>query len=284
MNKVTVLMPVFNCAKHLNSSILSILGQTFRDFQFLIIDDGSEDGGQDIIRTFQDPRIRLIQNQSNLGVAATLNKGFTLSESEYIVRMDADDVSKSNRLACQIETMEKDAGLDICGSWVKMISDNEKSQVIRYPTESSAVKSYILFNNPLAHPAVILRKRSLDRHGLRYDERIGAGQDYEFWSRCSEYCCIQNIPKVLLLWRRHSQGVTNRESEKSNNTAMSVQKDELMKLGITCDARGLKEHRKIGQRYETRSIRQLEDALAWFNRIITANNVSKQYDTKASFR
>lgn len=281
MNKVTVLMPVLNCAKHLNSSVRSILEQTFQDFQFLIIDDGSEDGGQDVIRRFQDPRIRLIQNESNLGVAATLNKGLALSASEYIVRMDADDVSKSNRLACQVEIMEKDAGLDICGSWVKMISDNEKSQVIRYPTKSSAIKAYILFNNPLAHPAVILRKSSLDRHGLRYDERIGAGQDYEFWSRCSEFCCIQNIPKVLLLWHRHSQGVTNRESEKSNKAAMTVQKHELMKLGITCDARKLEEHREIGQRCGMQSIRQLEDALAWLNRIITANNVSKQYDEKS---
>ena len=274
-------MPVFNCAKYLSSSIRSILRQTFRDFQLVIIDDGSEDGGQDIIRGFQDPRIQLIQNQSNLGVAATLNKGLALSESEYIVRMDADDISKNNRLTCQLEAMEKDAGLDICGSWVKMITDNERSQVIRYPTKSSAIKPYILFNNPLAHPAVILRKSSLDRHDLRYDERIGAGQDYEFWSRCSDSCCIRNIPEVLLYWHRHSQGVTNRESGKSNNTAMSVQKRELIKLGITCDARRLKEHRKIGQCYNTQSIEQLEDALIWLNRIIIANNLRKQYDEKS---
>ena len=284
MPKVTVLMPVLNSSQYLHSSIRSILGQTFKDFQFLIIDDGSQDGSQDIVRSFQDPRILLVQNESNLGVAATLNKGLALSKTKYIARMDADDISKATRIACQVEMMEREADLDICGSWVRMIDDDGKGQVIRYPTESAIIKSYLLFNNPLAHPSVILRKNSLLRHSLSYDERIGAGQDYEFWSRCAEFCCIKNIPKSLVLWRRHSQGVTNKDFQKSNDTALLVQNRELAKLGLDCDERCLEEHRRIGNGSGMKSCQDLEGALSWLNSIIKLNRSKQQYDEESLLR
>ena len=273
-------MPVFNSAKYLHASIRSILDQTFSDFQFLIIDDGSLDGGQEIVKSFQDPRIHLVQNEFNLGVAATLNKGLALSKTKYIVRMDADDVSISTRLARQLEMMERDTDLDICGSWVRTIEADRKSQIIRYPTEPTTIQSYFLFNNPLAHPSVILRRSSLQRHSLCYDERIGAGQDYEFWSRCAEFCRIKNIPEPLVLWRRHSQGETEKNFRKSNNTALLVQKRELGKLGIDCDGRCLEEHRRIGSGRGMKSCQEVEKALSWLSHLIQLNRCQQQYDAE----
>jgi len=280
VTKLTVLMPVLNSAEHLHSSIRSILKQTFQDFQFLIIDDGSQDGGQDIVRSFRDSRIRLVQNESNLGVAATLNKGLSLSATDYIARMDADDVSKTFRLASQVELMEKESDLDICGSWVRTIDVGGRGHVIRYPTESSTIHSYLLFNNPLAHPAIMLRKSSMTHHGLSYDERIGAGQDYEFWSRCAQFCRIKNIPKVLLLWRRHSQGVTNRDLQKSDNTALLVQKRELLRLGLDCGEKILKQHQNIGRGSGMESNQELAEALSWLNTLIKLNRKKKHYNEK----
>lgn len=281
MPKVTVLMPVLDSSTYLHASIISILNQSYRDFQFLIIDDGSRDGGQDIVRSFDDPRIRFLQNDSNQGVAATLNKGMALAESKYIVRMDADDVSQRQRLAIQVEKMERDHELDICGSWVRMIDEGGKGQVIRYPTQARLIKPYILFNNPLAHPSVIMRKSTLLRNGLRYDEGVGAGQDYEFWARCVECCRIKNIPKPLLLWRRHHQGVTVKDSGNSNATALLVQRQALLRLGVDCDSGDLEGHRSIGQSRGKTSRHKLEEALSWLTRILVLNRSSQRYEPAA---
>src|SRR3990170_6879460 len=108
MPTLTVLMPVYNAGNYLHEAIESILSQTFRDFEFLIIDDASTDSSVDIIESFQDPRIRLVKNDINMGITATLNKGIELSTTELIARMDADDISYVDRLQKQYEYFKKD--------------------------------------------------------------------------------------------------------------------------------------------------------------------------------
>jgi len=107
MPKVTVLMPVYNAEKYLKEAIGSILGQSFSDFEFLIINDGSTDSSVKIIKSYDDPRIRFIANEKNLGVIPTLNKGFALAQGEFIARMDADDISLPKRLELQADFMDK---------------------------------------------------------------------------------------------------------------------------------------------------------------------------------
>ena len=116
MPKVTVLMPMRNVRAYVGDAVRSILEQTFKDFELLVMDDGSTDGSGDLARSFDDPRIRVISGVSSRGVAAVLNRGLDLAQGEYIVRMDADDVSRPCRVAHQLTFMEAHPSVGICGS------------------------------------------------------------------------------------------------------------------------------------------------------------------------
>ena len=122
--KATVLMPVFNGEKHLNEAINSILSQSFQDFEFLIIDDGSTDHSKKIIRSYQDKRIRFIENDRNLQLSRTLNRGIQLAKGEYILRMDADDISFPNRLEKQIQFMDQNLEIIASGSSLKLMGES----------------------------------------------------------------------------------------------------------------------------------------------------------------
>ena len=113
--KVTVLMPVYNCEKYLRESIESILNQTFKDFEFLIINDGSSDKSAEIVESYNDNRINFVQNEKNIGLAASLNRGLDIAKGEYIARMDADDISLPERLEKQVRFMETNPQIGICG-------------------------------------------------------------------------------------------------------------------------------------------------------------------------
>jgi len=114
--KVTVLMPVYNGEKYLNEAIDSILGQTFKDFKFLIINDGSTDGTADILKSYKDSRIKVTNNEKNIGLTKSLNKGLKMAKSEYIARMDADDISLPTRLQKQVEFMDSHPKVGVCGT------------------------------------------------------------------------------------------------------------------------------------------------------------------------
>ena len=145
---VTVLMPVYNGEKYLKEAIESILNQTFKDFEFLIINDGSTDNSVKIIQSFNDLRIRLIHNESNIGLIKTLNKGLKLSNGKYIARMDCDDVSLPKRLSVQINFMEKHPEIGVCGSWVKIIGLEQKF-INKYPQKHEEARHIFYLTRPL---------------------------------------------------------------------------------------------------------------------------------------
>lgn len=265
-------MPVYNSETYLAQAMRSILNQTFRDFEFLIIDDGSGDGSVEIVKTISDNRVRLLHNGQRLGVAATLNKGLELAGSEYVARMDADDISEPDRLMRQFEFMERAPEVGVSGSWVRMFADGARGHLIRYPLDADTIRAYILFNNPLAHPVVMMRREMLQERDLRYDSLCGAGQDYELWSRCLPHVAVRNIGRSLLSWRLNREGVTQKDNSGSNRTALSVQRRELAKLGIDADDETLRRHRSIGRGEGAVSAADLEDGLQWLEMIVRTND------------
>lgn len=277
MAKITVLMPVYNSEAYLAAAMQSVLNQSFADFEFLIIDDGSVDGSVEIVKTFADNRVSLLHNGQRLGVAATLNKGLELAGSEYVARMDADDISEPDRLMRQFEFMERSPEIGVSGSWVRMFADGERGHLIRYPLEADTIRAYILFNNPLAHPVVMMRRGMLQERGLRYDSLCGAGQDYELWSRCLPRVAVRNIGRPLLSWRVNKEGVTQKDNSGSNRTALSVQRRELAKIGIDADDEALRRHRSIGRGEGAASPTDLEDGLQWLEMIVRTNGRMQCY-------
>jgi glycosyltransferase involved in cell wall biosynthesis len=194
---VTVLMPVYNGEKYLKEAIESILDQTYQNLDFLIMNDGSTDNSLSIIESYEDPRIRVITNETNLKLIATLNKGLQLAKGKYVARMDCDDISVSNRIEKQIEFMENNPEVGICGAWVTTIGE-KTGYVWKYDLEYDDIKATLLFKSAFAHPTVMMRTSLLREHNLYYDENFVHAEDYEFWQRCSNSFPVRNIPLILL--------------------------------------------------------------------------------------
>jgi glycosyltransferase involved in cell wall biosynthesis len=228
---VSVLMPVYNGERYLREAIDSILKQTYTVFEFLIINDGSTDKSVDIIQSYSDPRIRLLHNEGNLKLITTLNRGLELAQGKYIARMDCDDISLPERLKEQVEFMEKNEHIGVCGTWVKTLILG-LSLSVRYPTEPEEIKAQMLFRTAIAHPTVMMRTSLVKQYRLQYSSKYLHAEDYELWSRCSLLFPLANIPKFLLKYRIHHGGVSQKQRDTQNQTVKQIYKDSFARLGI----------------------------------------------------
>jgi len=176
---VTVLMPVYNAEPYLKEAIESILHQTYSDFEFLIINDGSTDSSKDIILSYHDSRIRYIENESNMKLIATLNKGIGLAKGKYIVRMDADDISLPERLKLLYGFMESHPNVGLCGSWFENFSKKGNTGSVKYTTDDSTIRLKQLHQIHLSHGTCIFRTDALKKHQLCFNPEYIHAEDYE---------------------------------------------------------------------------------------------------------
>lgn len=284
MPEISVLLPVYNSARFLGEALGSILGQTWRDFECIVIDDGSTDDSREIVRRYRDPRIVFVQNPENLGVARTLNRGMEMARGRYVVRMDADDISRRDRFFVQQRFLEQNPAAGVCGSWVRTRREKGRGHVLRFPADPTTVQAYTLFNNPLAHPAVMWRADMFRTYGLRYDESFAAGQDYELWSRCVRCFPVHNLSKTLLDWRLHEKGVTHRCFDESNAAAMAVQRRELEELGLPPSEEQLLFHRRTGNSCGVSTPGELRRSREWLCALVAQNSKVGRYDHQGMLR
>jgi glycosyltransferase involved in cell wall biosynthesis len=225
-------MPVYNGEKYLREAIDSILNQTFTDFEFLIIDDGSNDKSSKIIEAYakKDPRIRFLSNSSNLGLINTLNKGIAEAKANYIARMDADDIALPNRLEKQIQFLHKNPEVSVLGTNMTLIDENSNfiKEVI-LPPESLLIKWSLHFFCPLAHPTVICRRSMLLEIG-GYNEDFKNIEDYELWLRASVKYKFYNLNESLLCYRLHSSSVSILFREQQNKAFLSMATEQISSL------------------------------------------------------
>ncbi|MBN2098587.1 MAG: glycosyltransferase family 2 protein [Dehalococcoidia bacterium] len=200
--KVSVVMPVYNGEKHLAEAVESILRQTFRDFEFIIIDDGSTDGSPDILRRYQkeDDRVRVYQ-QENRGCVAASNRGCQLARGEYVARMDHDDVSLPQRLAKQVSYLEAHPEIGVLGTWIQEIDSRGLKREIRPKLTKPRVVAWgLCFESCLPNPTVMMQRAVIERIGF-YGTEVPYADDYDLWVRASSVTQLANIPEVLLLYR-----------------------------------------------------------------------------------
>ena len=202
---VSVLMPVYNGARYLRASIESVLGQTFTDFEFLIVDDGSTDRTQDIIRGYEDPRIRLVNNDQNTGLAKSLNRGLRLARGGLIARHDADDVSMPFRLETQHRFLVAHPEIALLGAQASLIDQNGHTifDHTSMPLDSLSIRWQLMFGNPILHPSVMFRRSVVLQDLGGYDEQYQLSEDYDLWSRLAQQYEVANLPDVLIAYRRH---------------------------------------------------------------------------------
>jgi len=211
--KISVVMTVFNGGRFLREAVDSILNQTLGDFEFIIVDNASSDDTRQIIASYSDPRMILIENKENLGQTKALNIGIKRAKGEFIARMDADDVSLPQRLQLQYDYLQKNSDIAVVGSWHQEI--DEQGRHIKYfklPLDPFQIKCFLVSPGSLSyyclsHPTVLMRHDVLSQVGL-YDERFRT-QDYELWVRVARKYNIANIGQYLVKHRRFQRQQSN---------------------------------------------------------------------------
>lgn len=211
--RVSVVMSVHNAEKYLREAVDSILAQTFTDFEFIIIDDGSTDTTPKILDGYSDPRIIRKRNEQNIGYTPSLNWGITAASGEFIARMDADDISLPDRLAVQVDFLESHPTIDVLGAGYRKIDEKGTltSSDVLPPDNPIFIKWLLLFQNTLAHPSVMFRKKVYKKSG-GYDPFLVPAEDYDLWQRLSQYTMISNVRKVLILYRKHEKNISKTQA------------------------------------------------------------------------
>ena len=236
--KVTVLMTVYNGERYLKECMDSVLSQSFKDFEFLIVDDCGADSSKDIIKSYKDDRIRLIENKQNVSQVRSLNIGLEHAQGEYIARMDQDDVMMKNRLERQLDFLDKRQDISIVGTWGEAIDENGKVfDTFCYPTKNEEIVGGILYSgNPLMHMSVIFKKDAVISVG-KYDESRSFAEDYDLWTRLLlKRYRFANIPEFLVQFRYHRESSSRlfRETQiKSTYIAISNFLRNI--VGSSCD-------------------------------------------------
>lgn len=219
MVAVSVVMPVYNAERFLAEAIESILNQTFTDFEFIIVNDGSTDGSRDIISKYAETDKRIVViDQQNQGIVAALNNGIEKAKAPLIARMDADDISLPHRLERQVEFMEQNGNIAACGAGVKFIDQNgKKGKVNNFPGYVSFFKLFFSYTNPVAHPTAILNMRIV--RGITgkniYNKTYQGAEDYDLWLKLAKHTIVQNLQDILLLYRVHGGNYTSSNSQRS---------------------------------------------------------------------
>lgn len=208
---VTVLVAAHDAAATLPLTVRSVLAQTHADLELVVVDDCSQDGTPELLAATDDPRLVLVRNDANLGLAASLNRGLDLARGRWVARLDADDVALPDRLERQLALTRARPGLALLGTAVLEI-DAAGAPGARHapPVGAAAVRWHALFSAPFFHPTVLLDREVLDRHGLRYDERLGESEDFDLWARLLAVADGDNTADVLTLRRVHPGQATRR--------------------------------------------------------------------------
>ena len=282
MPRVTVLMPVYNGERYLREAMESVLGQTFSDFEFLIVDDGSTDSTAGIIRSFNDGRIRLLQNPERLKLSGALNRGLDEARGEYVARMDADDISLPQRLEVQTAFMDRHKGMGLCGSWVKMFGSGRETRY-KAPVGYESVRAKALFDNPFVHPSVMIRKNLFARHRLRFDGHYYPTEDFELWARAVQLFPCDNIDAVLLRYRIHPGSMTRSDWSRMDAKSLIIVGRELKALGLDPSAEQLLFHRHIGREmsYQCQDRAEIIRAEGWLHDLAEVNRGKRRYDEEA---
>ncbi len=277
---VSVVLPAYNSELYIGEAIHSLLEQSYSNFELIIINDGSTDTTEAIISSFEDKRIRYYFNEKNLGLIATLNRGIDLCTGEFIVRMDADDMSLYRRIEKQVDFMQRHPEIAVAGSWYYAFT-MENGVEVKGQTDPEILKSTLLFNTCLCHPATIIRKSVLDKYNFKYDPAYTNLEDYELWLRISKVAQLSNVPEFLFRYRSHDTQISKLHNAHQKELADSLRSRYLKEMGFVFSENELSIHNLVAGNIFITSKEQLNQIDKWLVNLIQQNNQLKSFDQKA---
>jgi glycosyltransferase involved in cell wall biosynthesis len=279
MPKVSVVLPVYNVAAHISSTIESLLKQTFRDFELLVLDDCSTDSTVAQVQAFTDPRVRLIQNQYNLGRAGTDNAAFAYVKGEYIAKMDGDDLCHPARLAQQVAYLDANPTVNVVGSWMQNFGASKFLN--RYPADPATAQVLTLFTLPTGNPSVMLRTNLFREQGMSYNSELRQSEDYDFFARYIRQLRIVTLPIALIRYRVPPDVSKKTILTERATVADDVREQLLRRWGVSFSAQELRLHQAaamLNQAYGNLDLGQLE---AWLLKLLHHNEAHPLFEPAA---
>jgi len=282
--KVSVAIPVYNRENYIAQAIDSILAQTFTNFELLVIDDGSADNSVAIVRSYSDPRIRLVCHEANGGVAVARNSAIVHARGEYLAFLDSDDWAYPQRLAKQVAFLDSHPDYAAVGAWIEWMAEDGRplGRIKRKPTSPDDIAALRLFQSGIENSASMTRTQMLREH--RHHEAYEISGDFDLWARLAAKYKLATLPTVLVHRRQHAQQLTHEKAERAQDRRAAIYAAQLDTLGVAFTAIDLERHALL------RSMRKqgfrpdrvyLEWAEAWLTQLQTANHVSKCYPEPA---
>lgn len=212
MPKVSVLMPVYKTdRKYLREAIESILTQTFTDFEFLILDDCPEDAREDVVRSYDDARIKYCKNEKNLGISASHNKLIDMAQGEYLAIFDHDDISLPERFAKEVAYLDEHPKVGVVSG---LFRELPKNKVSNHPEDDADIRLLLLEHCCVSHSCAMVRKSVLEVNNIRYEEEFTPAEDYALFSRLIGVTKFHNIQEVLLNYRVYEKNTSQKQHDK----------------------------------------------------------------------
>jgi glycosyltransferase involved in cell wall biosynthesis len=232
---ISVVMSVYNAGRYLREAVESVLGQTFGDFEFIIIDDGSADGSPQVLRDYagRDPRVRLTV-RPNKGLTVTLNEALEQARGEFVARMDCDDVCLPRRFEQQLAYLRADPSLVCVGGHFELI--DEKGRLLtrlRPPSDDEAIQKLLLAGHTaICHPAAMIKRDKMIQAG-NYDPFFKTTQDLDLFLRLGEVGRLGNVPEVVLKFRQHPGSISETKREEQRRYGREACERAWKRRGIT---------------------------------------------------
>ena len=285
--KVTVFIPVYNREKYVGEAIESILAQTYSDFEILLVDDGSTDHSVNTIRSFSDPRIRLVCNEGNLGIPKTRNKGVELARGQYMAMLDSDDRAYPERLEKQVAFLDTHPEYAQVGSWCRMMDAQGRilNRIKRQPVLADDIHAQLLFRCAMSNRSIMARTAILQEY--RYRNDYPRCQDYELHVRLAKDYKLGNLPECLVYGRVHPQQITGQTTDLGDAKKREIISKQLKELGVTFSPDDLDPHLTLSRMRKSRFIPDtsyLEWARKWLLLLQQANKQTHRYADPAFSR
>lgn len=281
---LTVAMPTYNAERYIGEAIESVLNQTFRDFELLIINDGSLDDTHSVVSSYKDARIRLINLEENRGVAHCRNLALQQARGEFIAWTDSDDLNEPTRFEKQLNFLQNNLDFGGCGTWLSRFKDSKTYYVTKAFKSSEKIKASLLFK-PASVPnaTAMLRLSEIKKYNLKYDEGLQISEDYDFIFNCSQYLKFSNIQEVLYHYRDSETSIMksfeNRE-EQTFHILKTVYKKALANLDIRASENELRLHHAICSRKMFFKFSHFQECCSWLENLQLENDQKMVYDTQ----
>lgn len=269
MAQVTIILPVYNGERYLREAIDSVLAQTFRDFELWVVNDGSTDGSVAIVDSYDDFRVKRIDNLHNMGLVATLNRAFAMAESPYIARMDQDDIWHERKLELQMALLESRPDVGVCGTSIHKFGDIDAVHI--FPEESDELKVGLLFYCMMSHPSVVYRRSMLVETGLIYRQDFYPAEDYKMWIDVLQHSNIYNIPQPLVEYRQHGGQICRERKEEQIVLEKRLHEEQLRQIYPNPTEEELNFHLDRFTTLKPESEEEVKQYLHWARKLCSAN-------------